>query len=160
MEQNGAGDKPLWNTEAGWLGPDFLPGEQQAAYVARAYVLNWAAGVSRYYWYAWESHKGSQIELVRSDNASLTAAGNAYATVQRWLEGSVMKRCLTSENRNWICQIDKNGAAEYVVWNEAETRSFRLSKDWRVSRVTQLDGSTNPIQGDSVQIGIQPVLIQ
>ncbi len=29
MAQNGVGNKPLWNSEAGWLGPNFFPDAQQ-----------------------------------------------------------------------------------------------------------------------------------
>jgi hypothetical protein len=160
MHQYNVGEKPLWDTEAGWLGPDFFPDDKQSAYVARAYILNWAARVDRFYWYAWEDHHGTQIELVQKDNSTLTAAGRAFVTIQDWLKGSVMKRCLTSENKNWICEIDRGESSQYIVWNTDGDRSFRLSKDWRVSKVTQLAGGTSPIQGDSIQIGIQPVLIQ
>ena len=160
MQQGGIGGRPLWNTEDGWLGPDLFSDDQAAAYVARTYVLNWAAGVARYYWYAWDLHRGSNIEIVLPDNMTLTPAGRAFARIQGWMTGTVMKHCLTSENKNWVCEIDRSGTPEYIVWNEDGERSFRLSKDWRVTRVTGLSGGTRSIQGDLIQVGILPVLIQ
>ncbi len=46
MAKYGQNDKPLWNTECGWLGDEAFSSEDKAAgYVARSYVLNWADGV-------------------------------------------------------------------------------------------------------------------
>src|SRR3989442_6392533 len=66
MAQYGARDKPLWNTETGWPienhikeesapppSPGALTDSDASAYVARAYILNWAAGVRRFYWDSW-----------------------------------------------------------------------------------------------------------
>jgi hypothetical protein len=160
MTQHGIGDKPLWDTEAGWLGPTKLPDDQQAAYVARSYIVNWAAGADRFYWFQWDIHQGSSIEMVRSDNLTLTPAGKAFITIQAWMNGAVMHRCLTSENHDWVCEFDQHGAWKYIVWNPDSERDFKLAKNWRVSKVTQLDGSTSGINGDSIHIGIRPVLIQ
>jgi hypothetical protein len=161
MTENGAGNKPLWNTEAGWHDPRPFPSQDMAAaWVARAYILNWAAGVSRFYFYCWDNHNWTSLELTEPDNTTLRPGGLAFEAIQKWLTGSVMRHVWTSDNKNWVVQIDQGGRAEYIVWNEQGDRSFRLSKDWHVSRVTQLLGGTSAIQGDSVQIGIQPVLIQ
>jgi hypothetical protein len=160
MWQNHVGNKPLWDTEAGWLGANPFPEDQQAAYLARAYVLNWAAQVDRFYWYAWENHHGTQIELIRSDNAALTPAGQAFATIQQWMVGASMSECLASENGDWVCEMKRDGANQYIVWNTGGSRSFRLSRDWHASQYTQLNAVVNKISGDSIPIGIQPELIQ
>jgi Glycosyl hydrolases family 39 len=160
MSQYHVDDKPLWNTEAGWLGSESYPPEKAMAYVARAYVLNWAAGVSRYYWYGWDPHKDMNIEMVEADNATVKPAAGSFATVQQWMTGAVMHRCLTSDNHNWICEMNRNGNWSYIVWNTDGEKTFRLAQNWRVSKVTQLSGGTSSIRGDSIQIGIAPVLIQ
>ena len=144
---------------AGWQ-TDFFPPEQQAGYVARSYLLNWAAGVDRFYWYAWDSHKGSQIEVVKPDNATPSVAGRAYVTVQAWMAGAVMKRCSTPDNHTWICEMDRSGSPKYIVWNTDGDRPFNLSKDWHVTQFTRLNGTINKIAGNSVQIGIQPLLVE
>lgn len=55
MVKYGVSQKPLWNTEARWRPAlDALATthteERAQAWLARAYVLSWAAGVSRMYW--------------------------------------------------------------------------------------------------------------
>jgi hypothetical protein len=160
MTQHGIGDKPLWDTEAGWLGANLFPDNQQAAYVARAFVLNWLAGVSRYYYYAWDNRNGTQIEMVGPDFATPIPAAKSFATIQTWLTGSVLHRCLTSDNHDWVCELDQSGTWKYIVWNTDGDRSFRLAKNWKVSKVTQLDGSVAKIDGDTIHVGISPVLIQ
>jgi hypothetical protein len=160
MRQYNVGPKPIWDTEAGWLGPDSYPPDKASGYVARALILNWAAGVERFYWYAWENHHGTQIELTEHNNADLTPAGRAFVTIQRWMTGAVMKRCMTSANHNWICELQKDGKTEYILWNPDGPVSFRISRDWHVSQVTQLAGGSGAIDGDSVSIGIDPVLLQ
>ncbi len=151
--------KPLWNTEEGWLGPTPYPDDQQAGYVARAYVLNWAAGVQRFYWFQWDVHTGAAVEMVHRDN-SITPAGNAFITIQQWMTGWTLHRCLTSDNHNWVCELEQNGNWKYIVWSPDGEKGFRLAKNWKVSQVTHLDGTTSQISGDSVSIGGQPVLIQ
>jgi Glycosyl hydrolases family 39 len=160
MAQYGAGDKPLWDSEAGWLGPDFFSADQQAAYVARSYILNWATGVQRFYWYAWESHHGSQIELTEEDFSTLTPAARAYTTIQKWMVGASISKCLTSSDKNWVCEMKRGDSKQYIVWNTEGNRNFLISKDWSVAQFTQLDGKVNKIEGPSIHIGIQPILIQ
>jgi len=160
MWQNHVGNKPLWDTEAGWLGPNLLPEDQQPAFVARAYVLNWAAQVDRFYWYAWESHHGTQIELVRADNATLTPAGQAFATIRQWMVGASLSRCSASENGDWVCDLQRNGVKQYIVWNTGGNRSFRIPEDWHVSEYTQLNAAVNKTSGGAIPVGMQPELIQ
>jgi Glycosyl hydrolases family 39 len=160
MQQNGVGEKPLWDTEAGWLGNESFSSQKAAGFVSRAFILNWGAGAQRFYWYAWEDHHGTQIELVEKDNRTLTSAGQAFATTQEWIKGKVMTHCLTSANNNWICELRNNGVAEYLVWNTDGTRSFEISRDWHVQRYTTLQGQTSPISGDAVPIDIEPIFIQ
>ena len=63
MAKYGVEKMPLWNTEAGWLGKEPFQDEQKgAAYVARAYILNWLAGVERFYWYDWDSPVGLEVK--------------------------------------------------------------------------------------------------
>jgi hypothetical protein len=160
MEQNGVGDKPLWNTEAGWLDANFFSDDQQAAFVARSYIVNWAAGVSRYYWYAWDSHQGSQIELVKLGNVVLTPAGQAFVTIQEWMTGSVVKSCVVSEDYTWTCELQQNETARYLVWNTHGNLAFPIAQDWHVTQQARLDGTVRTINGGSVQIGGQPTLLE
>jgi hypothetical protein len=160
MHENGAWEKALWDTEAGWLDAQPLPDDVGAAYVARAFILNWAARVERFYWYAWDNHHGSAIELVSADNSTITAAGKAFITIQEWLSGAVMKRCESPDGQVWTCALERNGTVAHLAWNTQGEKPFSIPNEWHAREVIQLSGERRPINGNSSSIGIQPVLIQ
>jgi len=160
MQKYGLSNKPLWDTEAGWLGPNSLPPDLGAAYLARAYILNWAAGVSRFYWFAWENHHGTQIELTEHDNATLTQAGNAFATIQTWMTGAVMTRCASSADGTWICDLRNQSGPFHIVWSTKGNTTLPIPGYWHASSAEQLAGGKAEIQSQSIAVGVQPVLIQ
>jgi hypothetical protein len=161
MKQYHVEDKPLWNTEAGWLGPNPLPAsELPAAYVARGYILNWAAGVSRFYWFAWENHHYAPVELIEKDNITITPAGKAFSQIQQWMVGAVLHRCGSSADGTWVCDLDRSGVPAHVVWNASGNKTFVIPPDWQVSGITSLAGISSQRQGNTTAIGVQPVLIQ
>jgi Glycosyl hydrolases family 39 len=160
MAEYHTGERPLWNTEAGWLGPKTLPGGLAAGYVARAYILNWASGVSRFYWYAWEAHNFTEVQLTERDNTALTPAGVAYRTVEQWMIGNVLDRCMSSNDGMWVCDLSRNGTRSHIVWNPDGDRVLTLPQDWNAANVFDLQGHEAPITGGSITIGAQPVLVQ
>ncbi len=160
MQKYGVAGKPLWNTEAGWLGPNQLPPDMQAAYISRAYFLNWSAGVRRFYWYAWENHRGTQIELTGADNAALTPAGKAFATTQLWMTGSVLTRCASSSDGTWTCELLNKGDTSHVVWNTRGGTTLAIPESWRATSVMALNGGRTGIIGRSITVGVQPELVQ
>jgi hypothetical protein len=152
--------KPLWNTEAGWLGSPFFADDQQVAFITRAVVLNWAAGISRYYYYAWDNHHDTLIQTSLPDNQTVTPAGTAYGTIESWMSGWVLHKCLTSANNNWVCELQQNGKSRFIVWNTQGEVPFRLADNWKISQALHLDGSTEPISNGSVRISTKPTLLQ
>jgi Glycosyl hydrolases family 39 len=160
MAQYHTGERQLWNTEAGWLGPATLSPDLAAGYVARAYLLNWAAGVRRFYWYAWENHSGTMIELVEKNNSTLTPAGKAFGIIQEWMTGSVLNRCASSVDGMWVCDLQKNGIQSHIVWNPAGTRTLQVPQDWNARLFKTLSSEQARIENDSVIVGVEPILIQ
>ena len=159
MTRNGLGDKPLWDTEAGWLSPPALLPDIAAGYVARAEILNWAAGVSRFYWFAWEA-KPVKIELIQHDFTNLTPAGQAFGTIQKWLSGKVLYRCDSSKDDTWVCEVRDQGRSSHIVWNASHTTMFQIPAAWRVQSMNTLAGQQLPVTGPSIQMGQQPVWLQ
>jgi hypothetical protein len=155
----GADSKPLWNTETGWIAPSSLSPEVSAAYVSRAFILNWAAGVTRFYWYAWEI-QGTQIRLTERDNLTLTEAGRALATTETWMEGATMTRCLAAEDETWVCDLNSHGRTEHIVWNAKRNTQFAIPEAWHAKVSSPLSGNSEGIDGHSIVAGIQPELIQ
>jgi len=160
IEKYGLSDKPIWNTEAGWLGPDMFPPEAQAAYLARAFLLNWVSGVERFYWYAWENHHGTRVELVGRDNATLTAAGQAFATVETWMTGARLTRCAASASGLWTCDLERGGRVAHVVWNTGGDTAMPIPAQWQAREVRLLDGGSKAIQGGAISAGVSPELVQ
>lgn len=151
----GVADKPLWNTEAGWLQPYRIDPEDGPAYVARAYILNWADGVSRFYWYAWDN-QGARVRMTEADEATSTATARAYAEIQKWMVGARMES-ITEDRGTWICQLSRDGAISFIVWNPERKVDFDRPKD--VNTVHKLTGESAGISGNKVEISSTPVLL-
>jgi hypothetical protein len=160
MEKNGVGDKPLWNTESGWQAPKPFPSDYlAAAYLTRAYILNWAAGVQRFYWYAWDNHTWVSIETTQSDNRTMTAAGHAYENIFKWLAGAEMKSCAEETNHTWTCKLIRGGSPQWLVWNSAGSRSFNVPPTWRARTLTPVFGEQTEIRSNEIKIDEMPQLI-
>jgi Glycosyl hydrolases family 39 len=160
MEENGVQDKPLWDTEAGWLPPTQIePAELGAAYLARSYIILWADGVQRFYWYAWDNHTTVALRTTEQDSQTLTQAGRAYSTIQNWLVGARMDWCKTDSQQTWQCQLNRNGSPEWIVWHPDGTETFSPPKSWNVKTVTQLLGESQKLSGSGVNLGPTPVLM-
>ncbi|MBO0348037.1 hypothetical protein J0895_02740 [Phormidium pseudopriestleyi FRX01] len=162
MAKYGQNHKPLWNTESGWLGDQAFSSEDKAAaYVARSYVLNWAAGVQRLYWYDWDSSSGVKIHLTHSDQETLTPAGVAYAEVQKWLVGAHMRSCESLSDKTWICSLERDrGETAWIVWNPDRQLRFRVPEEWGVNQVWNLAGDQQLLSGNQIEIGESPLLLK
>jgi hypothetical protein len=158
LAQNGASNKPIWNTETGWLEPGKFDSEElAAAFLARALILSWAAGVQRFYWYAWDNQHTTIITFNESTR-SITPAGSAYGIVQRWLVGTKMDSCTSAADATWTCQLNRSDRKEWIVWNTKGNRKFDVPRAWRVANTTRLLQDSHPLKEVSVDIGPIPVL--
>jgi len=168
-------NKPLWNTESGWMIPSrqkavlprggtgmysrVLDENDAAAFVARACVLNWAFGVARLYWYAWDNYL---MGLVEPDARTLKTAGRAYEIVQQWMTGTQIRECQTGPGALWTCQVTREGGNDaWIVWNPNAKSEFAAPQAWRVRRVRTLAGDTRTLAaGERIEIGAMPVLLE
>jgi hypothetical protein len=171
MAKHGIGERPLWNTETGWLIQNteqriepgsydaniwkVLDQNDAAAYLARALIISWAAGVRRYYWYAWDS---GNMGLIEPNSKNPKPPARAFGTVVRWLEGGRMGDC-GRQGPVWICAITgREGTAAHIVWTEAESPvPFRVPSGWGVAEIEALDGTKRRLEpGRSDTISISP----
>jgi hypothetical protein len=160
MAEHGLENKPLWNTESGWAKPKLFPTESEAAaYVSRSYILNWAAGGRRFYWYAWDNHNWVTLEMTDKQTRHSTAAAAGYAQTEAWLLGAVMKSCASGFDGTWVCALARGKSRSWVVWNPGGAATFHISSDWRVRSAKDLSGADEKITGNSVAVGISPVLL-
>ena len=172
MAENHMADKPLWNTEAGWLIENRLTEvkpqansyskvltlDEAGAYVARCYVLNWALGVSRFYFYSWDSEVGG---LTEADGKTLKPVATAYAEVEDWLVGTRMTSCLPDSQHTWICELRRAGYRSWIIWNPVRSRDFQIPAAWQAEMLRDLLGKRRPLRpGSVVSIGSMPILLE
>ena len=164
IAKHGLKSKPFWNTETGWgnrLTNGFFSDEESMAYIARSYILNWALGIERLYWYAWDNRNIVTILMVEEDNKTLTPAAKAYDQIQKWLVGSRMKRCEPDNKKTWICELTKNKNDKFwIVWNQKHEQDLVVPKTFDVRRVQSLDGKTTALPDNRIlKVGQLPVLL-
>jgi hypothetical protein len=174
MARHGLQNKPLWNTESGWfidnrqarVNPTptgtksrVLSEEEAAAYVARAYIMNWASGVERYYYYAWDN---KEMGLVEPDGKTPKYPAQAYAETHKWLVGARMTRCVSDADETWICDLERDGGYRgWILWNPDRYRSHALPEEWQVKQGRDLKGQKRSLDGAaSVEIGPVPILVE
>jgi hypothetical protein len=154
-------DKPIWNTESGWADPKPFPSDELgAAYVARALILAWAAGVSRFYWYSWDGHGWVTLEMVELDDVTKKPASKAYATIQQWLAGAIVRSCESDSANDWTCELQREGTRQWIVWNADRPGTFAIPVDWHATYESPLLGSKEKLKNTNIQIGATPVLLE
>lgn len=163
MAEYGVGDKPLWNTEAGWQKPKPFPSDElAAAYVGRSYILNWAAGVPRFYWYDWDYNPVFSLHMTEEDSTTLKPAAIAYQQMQKWLIGARMTSCESNSRETWICQLTREGGYKaWIVWNPKYQLPFKMPDRWGVRQIRNLAGDRRRnLSGDWIEIGQSPLLLE
>jgi len=158
LADNGLANKPVWNTETGWLEPaKFDSDELAAGFLARAFILSWAAGIQRFYWYGWDN-QFMAIVTYKESVRTITPAGSAYKIVEQWLVGTMMQSCTSTSDYTWMCQLNRSGKKEWIVWNTRGNHKFEVPRTWSVARSTTLLQDSHPLSGSSVDIGPVPAL--
>jgi hypothetical protein len=184
MAKHGVGDKPLWNTETGWMianskglvepkvvgfpeNMKVLTADEAAGYVARSFIIAWGAGLQRFYWYAWDNHV---MGLTEVDGKTLKLPAKAYAEVQKWLVGAQMTACKSDKENTWVCELKRDaygsdsvlrGYLAWIVWNPDKSFSFNLPQTWGVQQARDLSGTKRSLpQVNQVEVSPSPLLLE
>lgn len=184
LQHQGMASKPIWDSESSWGEPGKLTDPAgQAAYIARAYLLHWSFGLSRFYWYSWDDTSADGTAgwgaLLDPKSHTPTPAAIAYQQVRAWMAGATMSTpCSGSTDATWTCGLARPGYQAMVVWNTAtakmytpQTPGYRPPTLWNrtTTRPTaprplfkqyrDLAGNVRPVNG-TVPIGAQPILLE
>lgn len=165
LENHGIQSKPLWNTEAGWFAPPNLGDEVGAGYVSRSYILNWAAGCERFYYYEWDNRGTPGISLTVPPACTVpTAAGVAYQETARWLAGARIVDFEIDANNNWILEIRRpDNRSAHILWNPDSTSeapfSYNVPSGWQITWQRDLAGNNSPWVGSVLPVEGRPVLL-
>jgi hypothetical protein len=157
-------DKPIWDTEInygleGGQAVSLVPPEQQAANVAMTYVLNAAGGLGRVFWYSWDLHGIANTDLVSADGSGLSAGGQAFETVRRWLLGTKPTTCATTADGTWACPMQSPEGQRTVFWNPDREASVRIGFGATSYEVLGRTAAPVPLGGTTLQVGNTPVLV-
>lgn len=175
---------PVWDTEAGWGARHtvaYYPDEPaQAAWVARAYILRFAQGIDRVYWYDWSDQCWTYVRLTignrrtmnyadypqgcgsHTDLKGVSAAGTAYGEVYKWLVGATAPDCASSTEGTWVCTLRRVGGYEgRILWNTNGQYLTTVPPDWNVAQIRKMDGAIGTLASDRrLVISEQPMLLE
>lgn len=150
MRRHGVDKLPLWNTESGFetwpVGkplPPSLDGYHDArnagARTAQMLTLGAAAGLERFYYFAWDNDWYGMV----TRNGNRLPGYEAMARVQQWLIGARLTGCAAQPARAVACQGELDGQPFLVAWADAEgTRVLRLPNEMKAIRVESLYADT------------------
>jgi hypothetical protein len=169
--------KPLWDTENSW-GVRFMisDAEQQAAFLARSYLLHASEGVQRYYWFGWDfrntgklwdADQSTSCTIPHKGGGYLCASGRAFAEVQKWLIGNRISAPCAARGSIWTCGITTGqGQQTTAVWDSDSQYACNGSCptnpwnfDLKYGRYIDLAGTETVITGSKVNIGARPILL-
>ncbi len=150
--------KPIWNEQSSWtLADGDLSADVQAAYAARALLLNAGLGVQRVHWYAWDDAAAAALQLSDAQGQP-TEAAVAFNTVEGWMEGAQMNGCAADAGGLWTCQLVRNGSTAWVLWSATGSVS---ASALGAATATDLHGTVSPVAGSGmVTVDASPVLLQ
>lgn len=136
MTKHGIADKPLWNTETGWWieNSDGTPDQAMVAkggwkklalapesgdYLLQALILARAAGVDRFYWYAWDNGSLGMIEATSKKPKPMVDTWQQ--TVSRLLNARQLQ--CTRNTEMWRCSfVRQDGANDQITWPVSRDR--------------------------------------
>ena len=155
MKANGISAMPIWDTEANNKKPQ-TP-EEESAFLAKYFLLQWSEGVSRFLWYAYDAHpEWGQLWNPVTNQAS--AASTAYVQTYNWMVGATLVHpCSRDANGNWSCVLTRDGSQTEALWNSDTTTSVPVPSQFVQYR--DLLGKTHPIANGTVPVGNEPILL-
>jgi len=175
MARHNLKNKPLWNTESGWLIENLLGPEISNSYsaewlrldqgnaiaiVLRANIIALTQGVSRFFWYSYD-HTDMGLTELKSKHKK--AAAFAYQNLALQLMGSKAQGCSIDRSVVWICKFtNSTNLALFYVWTTDESvNKISRSKIGEVENKTTFPlGESVPIVGEDITISKIPILLK
>ncbi len=165
VDRLGLSQLPIWDTEVNYGNrrdnghPEEVFGPKVgAAYLARTYVDSIRYGVTKVFWYSWDSHVMG-ISTTDPATGSPIAPGKAFFTTEDWLSGAKWGAC--SDQRVTVCSVKRSGQRQYLLYaNLGTARTVKVPRaSFDVKRVCTLDGQCTRIVNRTVRINQAPVLL-
>jgi hypothetical protein len=160
--------KPWFDTEDSWskaADEEFLDQDREAAFLARYELLQWSMGVTRGYWYRWDSTQSNEGSLYA--NGTTIEAVNAWDEVSKWMVGATLSIPCTVEGSVWQCGFTRSGYSALAVWDASQdclkgtcaTAAFTVPLGG-YTFYRDLTGAETSISGSTVPLGAKPILLE
>lgn len=177
MTKHGMSEVPLWNTESGYLVQNrkkdvkpwrpepwswssrVLSQDDEAAIIPRAFALGFWAGVSRYYWFAWDN---GVMGIAEDEGKREGPAVQGWQRSTQWFTGSRLVGCGSTNKKLWVCELkrDPNRKA-WLVWHTEGSLVWRVPANWNATFVEKLmEGESRSIEEGTFEINEAPVLMK
>ncbi len=171
MASIGLQNKPIWDSENSWGGPDANPDpDYRASFVARSLLEQWSVGMQVNYWYGWDEPVWGTLW---TPNGGETLAGATYGIVEGWMLGATMPYpCSENGGTYWLatytCDLTRSGGYQArAVFDTTQTCSNGVcttssyTPDPQYIQYRDITGAVYPISpGETVQIGLKPILLE
>jgi hypothetical protein len=163
---------PIYNTESGYLiesqemrvAPQgsgvfgrVLKLTEAPGYVARSLILAAASGIQRTYWYSWDV---PAMSMTHSRGAHITAAGEAYRTVQEWLHGTTISDCSRQQGTAYSCRLTRDGKHAWVAWSVGSPKNWAFPQAWRIVQTESIGGERLRVEEGTVRLSTEPLLMK
>lgn len=159
--------QPMYDTEMaygnrrnnGWR-KQVLPAKLGAAYLAQTYIYGMVNNVPQVYWYGWDDYVLG-VNVTDPVTGQVLAPGIAYNTVMNWLSWAKIGGCTFEDGVN-TCSIKQKGQRQYLVFrNSKASKTYTVSKKWKVKQVCAVDGTCTSLKGNRrLSVGISPLLVK
>ena len=103
-------------------------------------LVNWLMGVERTYWYAWDNHNWSTLDLTTASGNQMTAVGRSYGVIRHWMLGSILHSCSRERSGVWICQFDQKESKSWILWSAGGPIQFSVPLSWGVKQIRNWTG--------------------
>jgi hypothetical protein len=162
----GQQSKPIFDTEGSWgVFSKMTDPDQQAAFVARHFLLQVAQQVNRFYFFGWDYDNTG--DLYNSSTGKLNSAGVAYEQIYQWTLGAIPTAPCAYNGTVWTCSFTRsNGYQALAVWNPSETCTNGLctTKEFTLPigyiQYRTISGNLTAITGAQLPVGIKPILLE
>jgi hypothetical protein len=186
LAQYGLSHLPMWATEGSYSGrtngiEGITDPYQQAAFTARYLLLQRSEGLSRFFWFEWDSPPTNGVGTLWSaervpgcttpnnGGGYLCTPGVAYEQISNWMIGATFtNKCAQQSNSQlWSCTFSRARHYEAeAIWDPSKICKHGQCTVGNVevpSQYTQyrdLDGQTHSIQNNTVPVGARPILLE
>jgi len=124
--------------------------------VARTYLDSMRYGISRVFWYGWDSHVLGTDMTNPTSSSALVEGGRAFLEIQDWMVGAKWYGCGT-KNRITTCTVKPRGESKsYIRFTSKGSKKFKVPS---TTVLRSLDGKSKPVRrGQKVRITMAPVM--